>query len=66
MFTSPYELELSDDDRIELTKISRSRTAKAGIVQRSQMILAMAEGVPYSILMERFGTSSTTLTRWRK
>ena len=66
MFTSPYELELPDDDRIELTKISRSRTAKAAIVQRSQMILAMAEGVPYSILIERFGTSSTTLTRWRK
>lgn len=66
MFTSPYGIELSEEDRIELTKLSRSRTARAAIVQRSQMILAMAEGAPNSVLVERFGTSSTTLTRWRK
>jgi transposase len=66
MFTSPYEIELSDDERMELTKLSRSRTAKAAIVQRAQMVLAMAEGVSHGSLLERFSTSSTTLTRWRK
>jgi transposase len=30
------------------------------------MILAMADGVSYAELGERFNTSTTTLTRWRK
>jgi transposase len=30
------------------------------------MILAMADGVPYSVLCERFETSMITLTRWRR
>ena len=66
MFTSPYSLELSADERIELETLSRSRSAAAAIVQRARMILAMAEGVPYDDLVERFETSTTTLTRWRK
>lgn len=66
MFTTSYELELSADERMELEKLSRSRTAAAAIVQRAQMVLAMAEGIPYAQLVERFGTSTTTLTRWRR
>ena len=66
MFISPHELELSEDERIELEKLSRSRTAAAAVVQRAQMILAMADGVAYGDLVERFDTSTTTLTRWRK
>ncbi len=66
MFTSPHEIELTEAERDELTRLSRSRTAKASLVQRAQMVLAMADGVPYSVLKERFDTSATTLTRWRK
>lgn len=66
MFTSPNELELSEDVRIELNRLSRSRTAAAAVVQRAQMILAMADGEPYSALTQRFNTSTTTLMRWRK
>jgi len=66
MFTSPHELELSAEQRIELEKLSRSRTAAAAVVQRARMVLAMADGEPYSSLTKRFDTSSTTLTRWRK
>jgi len=66
MFTSPYEVELSEDERIELGKLARSRSAPAAIVQRAQMVLAMADGVPYAELVERFNTTKPTLTRWRK
>jgi transposase len=66
MFTSPFSLELSADERIELEKLSRSRSAAAAIVQRAQIILAMTEGASYNELVERFRTSKTTLTRWRK
>jgi transposase len=66
MFTSLYPVELSADERIELEKLSRSRSAAAAIVRRAQMILGMADGVSYRDLGERFNTSTTTLTRWRK
>jgi len=66
MFSSPYTLELSESDRIELEALARSRTTSAALVQRAQMILAMADDTPYSVLTERFRTSPTTLTRWRK
>jgi hypothetical protein len=35
MFTSGYEVELSADERIELEKLSRSRTAAAAVVMSS-------------------------------
>jgi transposase len=66
MFTSTHELELSGDERVELERLSRSRRAAAAVAQRAQMVLAMADGEPYSVLTDRFSTSTTTLTRWRK
>lgn len=66
MFSSPYTVELSEADRIELEALARSRTTSAGLAQRARMVLAMADGVPYSVLCERFDTTKTTLTRWRK
>lgn len=66
MFSSPYTVELSESDRIELEALARSRTESAAVVQRARMILAMADGVPYRVLVERFATSPTTLTRWRR
>jgi len=66
MFTSSHEIELSDGERMELLELSRSRTARGDLVRRAQMVLAMADGVPYSVLTGRFKTSTTTLTRWRK
>ncbi len=66
MFTSSHEIDFSAKERVELERLSRSRTVGAAIVQRAQMVLAMADGTPYSVLVERFGTSTTTLTRWRK
>lgn len=66
MFSSPYTVELSDAVRIELEALAGSRTTSAALVQRARMILAMADGVPYNALADRFETSTTTLTRWRK
>ena len=66
MFTSPYVLELTADERSELEEIAGSRVVEAALAQRAQMILAMADGVPHSELRQRFNTTSPTLTRWRK
>src|SRR5690242_2589187 len=66
MFTSPYELALSTDERAELERMAHSRTLAAGLVQRARVILAIANGEPYAVLGSRLEVSTTTLTRWRK
>ena len=66
MFTSPYTLVLSTEERSELEGISRSRTIVAGLSQRARLILAIADGQPYSLLTEKFELSTTSITRWRK
>lgn len=66
MFTSPYPLDLSVDERTELEAMSRSRTIAAGLAQRARVILAIADGEPYPVLGARLELSTTTLTRWRK
>jgi transposase len=66
MFTSPYALELTPDERTELEAMSRSRTIAAGLAQRARAVLGMAAGEPYAGLSARLDFSTTTLTRWRK
>lgn len=66
MFTSPYPLELTPEERAELERMAHSRTLAAGLVQRARVILALAAGEPYAVLGPRLEVSTTTLTRWRK
>ena len=39
-------LELSDEQRSELTSIRRSRSLPSGLVERAKIMLACAEGTP--------------------
>lgn len=66
MFTSPYTLVLSNEERTELEAICRSRTIAAGLSQRARLILAIADGQAYSLLTGKFELSTTSITRWRK
>jgi transposase len=66
MFSSPYPLELSPEERRELEAMRRSRTLAAGLVDRARVILAIAAGEPYAVLTARLQVSAPTLTRWRK
>jgi transposase len=66
MFSSPYALALSLPERSELEAMVRSRVLAAGLAQRARVILAIADGEPYSVLGARVDLSTTTLTRWRK
>lgn len=66
MFTSPYALELSAEERSELEAMSRSRTLGAGLVQRARVLIAIADGEPYSAIGPKFDLSTTSITRWRK
>jgi transposase len=66
MFTSPQPVTLSPSERAELEAMAGSRSLAAALVQRAQLILALAEGRSYAQLRERFGLSDPTIARWRK
>src|SRR5262249_5797312 len=61
------ELSLSEDERMQLTSLarSRSRSLPAGLVQRASLVLACADGVPNSAVARRFGVTNATVGRWR-
>jgi transposase len=60
------ELSLSEDERMQLTSLARSRSLPAGLVQRASLVLACADGVPNSAVAKRFGVTNATVGKWRR
>ena len=60
------KLILSDVERSELERISRSRSASHGLVRRSQIILASADGETNKAISQRLGVTNPTICHWRK
>jgi transposase len=58
-------ISLSDADRAELERISRSRTEVSQLVQRAQIILGCCSGEAQNLLAKRLGTRPTTISKWR-
>src|SRR5439155_15817629 len=64
MFTSAQPLVLSPSERTDLETMAHSRTLHAALVQRAQLILALADGTAYAALRTRFAVSDPTIPRW--
>ena len=60
------ELVLSEDERMQLQSLARSRSLPAGLVQRANLVLACTEGAPNSAVAERFGVTNATVGKWRQ
>ena len=60
------ELSLSEDERMLLTSLARSRSLPARLVQRASLVLACADGVPNSAVAKRFGVTNATVGKWRR
>ena len=58
-------IELTEQEREELTRWSSSRTLPAGDVFKAKLILALADGVSYSRLETELNTSRPTIARWK-
>jgi transposase len=58
-------IELSDDEREELTRWSKSRTLPAGDVFKATLILALADKQSYSSIEAELKTSRPTIARWK-
>jgi transposase len=58
-------IELTEQEREELTRWSTSRTLAAGDVFKAKLILALSAGVSYSRIEAELKTSRPTIARWK-
>jgi transposase len=59
-------INLNDEDRVELERIVRSPTTEQRVALRGRIVLLSAEGVATGSIVERLGTTTSTITRWRE
>ncbi len=59
-------LTLSPPERAELESFARSRALPAGLVRRAKMLLLSAAGVSNTAIAERFATSVSLVSLWRR
>src|SRR6267154_1353700 len=57
---------LSENQRLELSRIAQSRSLPAGYVFRARLILLLAEGASYRSIKLRLGTTAPTISRWKQ
>ncbi len=57
---------ISEDQHLELSRISQSRSLPAGYVFRARLILMLAEGASYNFIKLRLRTSAPTISRWKQ
>ncbi len=58
-------VEVGPEDRAELERIVRSRRAERRMVERAEVVLAAAEGLPAREIAARVGCSEKLAGRWR-
>jgi DNA-directed RNA polymerase specialized sigma24 family protein len=59
-------LVLTDEEKSELERIVRRRTAGQSDVQRARVILLSAQGLPNLKLAQKTGISAFSVGRWRR
>src|ERR1700747_3002567 len=57
---------LNEEQQLELSRISQSRSLPAGYVFRARLILMLAEGASYNSLKLRLGTTAPPISRWKQ
>ena len=57
---------LSEGEREELERISRSHSAPHSVVRRAQIVLASADGEANTAIARRLGITNPTICHWRK
>ncbi|HEY7270431.1 MAG TPA: IS630 family transposase [Dehalococcoidia bacterium] len=59
-------LSLSEDERVELRRLTLARNLPQKVVLRARIVLLTADGVPSSEIVERLGTTYPTISLWRR
>ena len=58
-------LELREGDRVELGRLTRASSGRAGLAQRARIILLAADGMSNTAIAVRVGVSRPTVIDWR-
>src|SRR5438445_5271373 len=58
-------IEIGDEDRAELERITRSGTEQARMLERAQIVLQAAEGHSAAKIGRLLGCSTNTAQKWR-
>jgi hypothetical protein len=66
MAKSPFEIELSRDERAELERRVACYTLPHKVVQRAKMILYASDGQSNAEIARRLETAAEVVGRWRK
>ena len=61
---SPRVIELSEPERADLVRLTRSPSVAAGLARRARIVLLAAEGVPLRHIGPRLGVSRTVVRDW--
>ena len=64
--TSPFVIELSKAERLELEEIARAYTSPYRDVIRAKIILYAAAGLPNDVIASRLDTPRQIVSKWRK
>lgn len=60
------EIVLTDEERAELKRLTRSKLTSVRLAQRAQIVLLAAEGVQNKDIAERLGLGRGLVARWRE
>jgi transposase len=59
------EIVLTEEERVELTKLSKSRLTSVRLAERARMILLAADGMQNQEIGEQLGVGRIQVARWR-
>lgn len=60
------KIEVTDEQKRELSSIAQSRSLPAGYVFRAKLILMLSEGATFATIRKRLGTTNPTILRWKE
>ena len=63
---SPYDIELSEDERTRLDELARKYTSPYRDVLRARIILYAAQGLSNDVIAARLDTPRQIVSKWRK
>jgi transposase len=58
-------IELTDEQRVELTRLARSKKTSVRLAERAQIVLLAAQGLTNKAISERLGAGRVQVARWR-
>ena len=64
--SSPYRIDLSDEERAALDSLARSYTSPYWQVTRARMVLLAAEGLRNDEIAARLDCGRDVVSQWRK